>query len=241
MSFLVLWFICLSSSLVYFKNGPVYLKMRTAMVFIPLMRFLLCTLISSNFLVLLRYCFFFFSFFFSILLGGAHFQSTCKFPFFWAFWYFLYLIVVFLAFCHFPPFIISMTHFSMPNSLNILTACIMVSDCFSFLQNVWCCPCTLGSWFFLRFMKFVFACSFPLYEVHTVSFQNFFVWEHFLIVHTWKSSPLRSNLLRLQCTCCTVSTTSGRPHESLLVWACQWLSSPPLSSPQLSNNDSLRA
>ena len=50
------------------------------------------------------------------------------------------------------------------------------------------------------------------------------------------SSPIRSNLLRLQCTCCTVPTTYGRSHESPLVWACQWPSSQPLSSPQLSHN-----
>ena len=69
----------------------------------------------------------------------------------------------------------------------------------------------------------------------------FFVWPLLLIVHTWNSSPLRSNLLRLQCTCCTVPTTSGRPYGSSLVWACQWPSSQPLSSPQLSHNDSLWA
>ena len=62
-----------------------------------------------------------------------------------------------------------------------------------------------------------------------------------MIVHTWNSSPLRSNLLRLQCTCSTVPTTSGRPHGSRLVWASQWPSSQPLSSPQLSHNDSLWA
>ena len=67
----------------------------------------------------------------------------------------------------------------------------------------------------------------------------FFVWALLLIVHTRNSSPLRSNLHRLQCTCCTVSTTSERPHGSTLVWACQWPSSQPLSSPQLSHNDSL--
>ena len=60
-----------------------------------------------------------------------------------------------------------------------------------------------------------------------------------LIVHTWNSSPLRSNLLWLQCTCCTVPTTSGRPHGSPLVWVYQWPSSQPLSSPQLSHNNSL--
>ena len=77
------------------------------------------------------------------------------------------------------------------------------------------------------------------HEVHTISFQTFFVWALLLIVHTWNSSPLPSNLLRLQCTCCTVPTTSRRPHGSSLVWVCQWPSSQPLSSPQLSYNDSL--
>ena len=69
----------------------------------------------------------------------------------------------------------------------------------------------------------------------------FFVWALLLIVHTWNSSPLRSNLLRLQCTCCTVPTTSAKPHGRPLVWACQWPSSQPLSSIQLSHNDSLWA
>ena len=31
------------------------------------------------------------------------------------------------------------------------------------------------------------------------------------------TSPLRCNLLRLQCTCCTILTTSGRPHGSPLM------------------------
>ena len=79
------------------------------------------------------------------------------------------------------------------------------------------------------------------YEVHTTSFQTLFVWALLLIVHTWNTSPLRSNLLRLQCTCCTVPTTYGRPHGSLLVWACQWPSSQPLSSPQLSHGNSFWA
>ena len=83
--------------------------------------------------------------------------------------------------------------------------------------------------------------DFSIYEVHTISFQTFFVWALLLILYTWNSSPLRSNLPRLQCTCCTVSTTSGRLHGSPLVWACQWPSLQPLSSPQLSHNDSLWA
>ena len=57
-SFLVLCSICLSSSLVHFKNGPEYLMMRTE----PLIRFLLESFVSSSFLVLLRYSFSIFSF-----------------------------------------------------------------------------------------------------------------------------------------------------------------------------------
>ena len=77
--------------------------------------------------------------------------------------------------------------------------------------------------------------------MHTISFETFFVWALLLVVHSLNSSPLRTNLHRLQYTCCTVPTTFGRPHGSLLVWACQWPSSQPLSSPQLSHNDSLWA
>ena len=54
-SFLVLCSICLSSSLVHFKKGPEYLTRGKAQVFIPLMRFLFYSLLTSSFLVLLRY------------------------------------------------------------------------------------------------------------------------------------------------------------------------------------------
>ena len=40
-----------------FKNGPEHLTRRTAQLFIPLMRFLLCSLVLINFFVLLRYSF----------------------------------------------------------------------------------------------------------------------------------------------------------------------------------------
>ena len=47
-------------------------------------------------------------------------------------------------------------------------------------------------------------------------FPDIFVRALLLRVPTWNSSLLRSNRLRLQCTC-TVPTTSGWPHRSLLV------------------------
>ena len=53
--FLVLWFICLSSSLFQPKNGPEYLIRGIAQVVIPVMRFLLYSSVSSSFLFLLRY------------------------------------------------------------------------------------------------------------------------------------------------------------------------------------------
>ena len=56
-SFLILWSICLSSTLVHMRKGPEYLTRGTAQVFIPLIRFLLLGFVSISFLVLLRYPF----------------------------------------------------------------------------------------------------------------------------------------------------------------------------------------
>ena len=53
--FLVLWYIFFSSSLVNYKTCPEYLTRNTAQVFIILIRFPLDSLVSSCFLVLLRY------------------------------------------------------------------------------------------------------------------------------------------------------------------------------------------
>ena len=120
---------------------------------------------------------------------------------------------------------------------NYLTMCKQIADVG---LSYWCwvsavlraiCSCA-GRWS---------LASLEYYEMHTISSQIFFVWVLLLIVLTWNSSPLRSNILRLQCTCCTVSTNSRRPHGSLLVWACQCPLSQPLSSPQLFHNDSLWA
>ena len=98
--------------------------------------------------------------------------------------------------------------------------------------------CIIYFSFYLFHLHIIFV---DIYEGHTISFQTFFVWALLLIVQAWNSSPFRSNLLRLKYSCCTVPTTSARPHGSPLVWACQWPSSQPLLSPQLSHNDSLWA
>ena len=87
LSFLVFWSICWSSSLVYFKNDPLYLIRGIVQV-----RFLLQSLISR------RFCFlsFFLSFFLSSPLVWwcllPTFPSTCKFPFLRAFWFFFDLV-----------------------------------------------------------------------------------------------------------------------------------------------------
>ena len=48
-------------------------------------------------------------------------------------------------------------------------------------------------------------------------FPDFFSMGTFIDSTHENSSPLRSNLLRLQCTSCTVPTMSGRPHGIPLV------------------------
>ena len=93
MSFLVRWSIYWSSQ-VHCKNSHEYLTSGSAQVCIPLMRFLICSLVSSSFLVLLRYSFYFF--FFHLRMFHI-FPSTCRFPFLCAFWFCLDLVVLFLV------------------------------------------------------------------------------------------------------------------------------------------------
>ena len=50
----------------------------------------------------------------------------------------------------------------------------------------------------LYIMAYLYVCyTTYIYDVHTISFQTCFVWALLLIVHTWNSSPLRSNFPRL--------------------------------------------
>ena len=64
----------------------------------------------------------------------------------------------------------------------------------------------------------LFACLYAIstYAVHTISFQPFFRMGLYLIVQTWNSSPLQSNLLRLQCTWGTFQKLLEGPMEVLL-------------------------
>ena len=79
------------------------------------------------------------------------------------------------------------------------------------------------------------------HEDHRINFQTFFVWALLLIVYTWNSSPIRSNLLL---------AAMHLLYRSNNFWEAPWkssyvsvsmTSSQPLSSPQLSHNDSLWA
>ena len=157
-SFLVLWSICLSSSISPFQKWPEYLTRNTAQVFIPLIRFLQDCLVSSSFLVLLRYSFFIFSFISSCLMVSA--SKTPKY---------LYISfspnVLILSWfgnsipsvrCRLLLFITSMAHFSMPNSvpmsrLYILTVVLRFSTSFSFFAN------SLMSSMYIRWL--IFSCD----------------------------------------------------------------------------------
>ena len=70
-SFLVLWLICLSPSLVLLRKSLEYLTRGTAQVFIPLIRFMLESFVSSSFLVLLRYSFWIWFFILTCLMVSA--------------------------------------------------------------------------------------------------------------------------------------------------------------------------
>ena len=133
-SFLVLWSICLSSSLLYFKEGLEYLTWKTTQVCIPLISFLLDNFVSNSFLVL-QYSLLIFKNFISscLMVSASQMPKYVSVPFSPS-------ILILSWFgcsmpsvrCNLPPFMTSMTHFSPPNAvpmswLYILAACIRVS------------------------------------------------------------------------------------------------------------------
>ena len=96
----VLWSICLSSSLVHFKNDPEYLTRWIAQVFTPFIRFQQYSFVLSSFLVL-RYCFL--NFFFHLhLFDGVSFlysQVFVRFLFlgrsnFFLIWFIIIIIYI---------------------------------------------------------------------------------------------------------------------------------------------------
>ena len=98
----------------------------TAQIFIPLMRFLLCSLVSSCFLVLQKY-----SFYFSSLVWCPPlpiFPSICKIPFFkHSVFFSWYGSSTPFVICCFLLIIISMTLFSTPNSVLIFWIYILTA------------------------------------------------------------------------------------------------------------------
>ena len=80
-NFLVLWFIYLSSKFFHYKNFPAYLSIETTLMFIPLMSFLLQSLVSRKKNLLLRNSFLFFPSFPLVWLWLLSiFRNTCNFP-----------------------------------------------------------------------------------------------------------------------------------------------------------------
>ena len=159
MRFLVLWAICWSYSPVDFKNSPYYLKKRTALEFIPLMRFWLCNFASRNFLVLPRYIFK--KFLSSPLVWWCLlpiFPSICMFPFLRTFvfcfvfsWFGSSILSVM---CLFPLLIIRVAHFS-SQIIFLCSDCKFspVSNSFSFLAS------SLMSSMCIRWL--IFSCNLP--------------------------------------------------------------------------------
>ena len=131
--FLILWTICLKSSLVHFKNSPEYITSRTAHVFIPLMRFLLQSLVSRSFQIRLKFSVLIFSFIVCLMAPASN--NT------WIFVIFLFtgrsdflLVVLFLQlFVFFQFFFMSMVRISMPNSIPI---CISLQLVLTFCEQV---------------------------------------------------------------------------------------------------------
>ena len=107
-SFLVLWSICLSSSLVHFREGPKYLTRGTAQIFIPLLRLLLDSFVSRSCLFLLIYSFFFFFFGFHLhLFDGVSLQDAQVFVGFLFSERFIIIIIIII--CSFRVFHISIS------------------------------------------------------------------------------------------------------------------------------------
>ena len=139
--FLVFLSFCWSSFLVHFTNDPEYLTRGTAPVF---MRFLLCSLASSSFLVLLIYSFFFFHL---CMFDGIRFL---------AFWFFLDVVVLFLLSFIVFRFSLAWHVFLCQIPWLYILSVLGFPNLFHFWQTIWCRPFTWGGWFFPAIYE---ACS----------------------------------------------------------------------------------
>ena len=74
-------------------------------------------------------------------------------------------------------------------------------------------------------------------QVSLNKFPDFFRMGTYMIVHTWNSSALRSNPPPAAIHLLYHSNSFWKAHGSPLVWANQWPSSQPLSSPQFERSD----
>ena len=154
-NFYVFWAICLSFSLVYFKNGPNYLTRETTQLFIALMRFLLQALVSRSFLVRLSYFFLVFFFFHFYLFVDIRFQYHQIFVIFLFsihpdfFWFGCSIPSII---CPVPLFIMNTAYFSC-RILFQYSGCIQFF--FTFRRQVDVVHVHKVITFFLRFGKFI--------------------------------------------------------------------------------------
>ena len=140
-----------SSSHVHFKNGPEYLTVETAQLFILLMTFLLYSLFLSSFLVSLDTLIKFFpSSPFVWWCPLPIFRSICKFLFLLAFWPSLSLLILFLLLCVVSRFSLSAWHIFLCQIPCLCPDCIFSLTeldfpiLFPFCQTVWYRPCKFG-------------------------------------------------------------------------------------------------
>ena len=155
-----------------FTNSLVYLRKCATQVFIPLMRFLQCSLISSIFLFSRGILFIFF--FLLCMFIGDRFQYSQVFK------VSFFLSVMILSrlgssipsvICGFPPFIISMAQFCMPylfsvSWLYIFKSCIKVSNSFWFSANNFMSSMYMRYLIFpTRFLKFLSTSAFTKYVI----------------------------------------------------------------------------
>ena len=139
-NFVVLWSICLSFSIVHFKNGPEYLTRESAQMIIPLMKFLLQSLVSRSFLVLLRYSFPIFFLHFILFVGVCFQYSQGLEIFLLSLCCHAFLIWSFYSFCCFSFPIFHYEHGTFFNAkchsyiLTVYSYCMYQGcSCFSFL------------------------------------------------------------------------------------------------------------